>query len=45
MLFKKDKRPSPGSDISTVPGIEHEAVEALKELGFNTVGELRAKDA
>lgn len=45
MLFKKDKRPSPGSDISTVPGIEHEAVEALRELGFNTVGELRAKDA
>ena len=45
MLFKKDKRPSPGSDISTVPGIEHEAVEALRELGFNTVDELCAKDA
>lgn len=45
MLFKKDRRPSPGSDISTVPGIEREAVEALRELGFNTVGELCAKDA
>lgn len=45
MLFKKDKRPSPGSDISTVPGIEKDAVQALRELGFNTVGELCAKDA
>ena len=45
MLFKKDKRPLPCSDISTVPGIEKEAVQALRELGYNTVGELRAKDA
>lgn len=45
MLFKKDKRPSAENDISTVPGIEKEAVFALRELGFNTIGELRGKDA
>ncbi len=43
-LFNK-KKSSKTENISEIPGIEQDCVEALIELGFDNVTQLRAKDA
>ena len=45
MWFNKKKKSSKTEIIAQIPGIEPECAEALRELGFETVSQLKSKDA
>ncbi len=45
MLFSKRKKVSKTENIDSIPGIEKECVEALRELGYENVSSLQGKDA
>ena len=45
MWFNKKKKSSKTEIIIQIPGIEPECAEALTELGYETVSQLKGKDA
>lgn len=45
MWFIKKKKPSKTEIIAEIPGIEQECADALSELGFDSVSQLKGKDA
>lgn len=45
MWFNRKKKSSKTQIIAQIPGIEPECAEALTELGYETVSQLKGKDA
>ena len=45
MWFNKKKKSSKTEIISEIPGIEQDCADAIMELGFETVSQLKMKDA
>lgn len=45
MLFSRKNKNTKIEDINKIPGIEPEGALAIQELGFNSVSELKMKDA
>ncbi len=45
MLFSNKKKSLKTQNIDEIPGIERECANALKELGYESVSQLKSKDA